>query len=133
MQSLSELRKPAGMTYRPPAFALEWAPLSGAPGVLVRGEVDIHTSPQLTAALDDAMRKSQGAFVVDLCDVEFLDSSGVSVLVHARAVLGREERTLVVVCPPGPTRRIFELGGIADLLALFATREQAAASLQPAN
>ena len=121
------------MTYRAPAFAVEWAPLSGAPGVLVRGEVDSHTSPQLTAALDAAMRESQGAFVVDLCDVEFLDSSGVSVLVHARAVLGREERTLVVVCPRGPARRIFELGGIADLLALFDTREQAAASLQPAN
>jgi len=121
------------MTYRPPAFAVEWAPLSGAPGVLVHGEVDIHTSPQLTTALDDAMRESQGAFVVDLCDVEFLDSTGVSVLVHARAVLGREERTLVVVCPPGPARRIVELGGIADLLALFDTREQAAASLRPAT
>ena len=133
MQSLSNPRTPAGVAYRPPAFAVESAPLSGAPGVLVRGEIDIHTAPQLTAALDDAMRESQGAFVVDLCNVEFLDSTGVSVLVHARAVLGREERTLVVVCPPGPARRILEHGGIADLLVLFDTREQAAASLQPAN
>jgi len=121
------------MTYQPPAFAVEWAPISAAPGVLVRGEVDIHTSPQLTAALDDAMRGRQGAFVVDLSDVHFLDSSGVSVLVHARAVLGREERSLLIVCPPGPPRRIFELSNIADLLALFDTREQAAASLQPVD
>jgi anti-sigma B factor antagonist len=119
------------ITDRPPAFAVEPAPLSGAPGVLVRGEIDIHTAPKLTAALDAAIRESGGAFVVDLCDVDFLDSSGVSVLVHARAVLGREDRDLVIVCPPGPARRIFELAGIDDLLALFDSRDQAAASLKP--
>ena len=45
-------------------------------------------------------------------------------------MLGREERALVVVCPPGPARRIFELAGIADLLALFDSRADAAASLR---
>jgi len=69
--------------------------------------------------------------VVDLCDVRFLDSSGVSVLLHARAVLGRDERDLVVVCPPGPVRRILELTGIDDLFAMFDSRDAAAASLQP--
>ena len=54
-------------------------------------------------------------------------------LVRARAVLGREDRALVVICPPGPARRIFEVAGIADLLALFESRERAAASLRPAN
>ena len=120
------------VTQQPPGFAIEHAPLSGAPGVIVRGEVDISTAPRLTTALDAAIRESVGAFVVDLCDVEFLDSSAVNVLVRARAVLGREERALVVVCPPGPARRTFELAGIADLLALFDSRADAAASLQRA-
>jgi anti-sigma B factor antagonist len=118
------------VTERPPGFAVEQAPLSGAPGVIVRGEVDISTATQLTEALDAAIRESVGAFVVDLCDVEFLDSSGVNVLVRARAVLGREERALVVVCPPGPARRIFQRAGISDLLALFDSPDDAAASLQ---
>jgi anti-sigma B factor antagonist len=126
----SESGEPA-LTDRPPAFAVEPAPLSGAPGVLVRGDVDVHTAPKLTAALDAAMREGRGAFVVDLCDVAFLDSSGVSVLVRARAVLGRKDRDLVIVCPPGSARRIFEAAGVDDLLALFDSRDQAAASLQP--
>jgi anti-sigma B factor antagonist len=99
--------------------------------VLVRGEVDLATAPTLTEQLDAAMRESAGAFVVDLCDVTFLDSTGVTVLVHARAFLGREDRALVVVCPPGPVRRIFEMTGIDDLFAMFDTRDEAAASLQP--
>ena len=47
----------------------------------------------------------------------------VNVLVRARAVLRRQDRALAVVCPPGPARRISEVAGIADLLALFDTRE----------
>jgi anti-sigma B factor antagonist len=121
------------MTDRPPGFEVERAPLAGAPGVLVRGEVDISSAPRLTAAVDDAIRESEGAFVVDLCDVSFLDSSGVNVLLRARALLGREERALLIICPPGPARRTFEIAGIADLLALFESRSDAAASLRPAS
>ena len=69
---------------------------------------------------------------MDLREVDFLDSSGVNVLVRARAVLGRDDRELVVICPPGPARRIFEITGIADLLRLFDAPDHAAASLQPA-
>ena len=122
--------KPAAMD-RPPAFEIERAPQLGAPGVLVRGEVDLATAPRLTEELDAAMRESVGAFVVDLCDVTFLDSTGVTVLLHARAVLGREDRHLVLVCPPGAVRRIFEVAGIDDLFAFFESRDEAAASLQP--
>jgi anti-anti-sigma factor len=71
-----------------------------------------------------------GPFVVDLCELDFLDSSGVNILVRARALLGREDRDLVVICPPGPARRIFELTNLVELLVLFDSREQAAASLR---
>ena len=113
-------------------MTVDRAYFSGAPGVLLRGAMDLGTASRLAAVLDAAIRESRGAFVLDLCDVTFLDSSGVSVLVRARAVLGREERALLIICPPGPARRIFELAGIDDLLELFETRDQAAASLQPA-
>jgi membrane-bound ClpP family serine protease len=39
-----------------------------APGLTVRGEIDIATSPQLKLALDKAIRDSTGAFVLDLRD-----------------------------------------------------------------
>ena len=101
--------------------------------MLLHGEMDLDTAVQLTATLDAAIRETRGAFVIDLCDVSFLDSSGVNVLVRARALLAREERALLIICPAGPARRIFELAGIDDLLELFETRDQAAASLQPAT
>jgi anti-sigma B factor antagonist len=114
-----------------PGFSVEPMAFPGAAGVTVRGEVDIHTTAHLGTALDDAARDSQGAFVVDLSDVEFLDSIGVATLVRMRAVLGREDRELRVVCPPGPVRRVLEMAGIADLLELVESREHAAAGLLP--
>ena len=111
-------------------FVVETDPLNGAPGVLVRGELDIDTARRLTHVLDMEIRASVGAFVVDLVDLDFLDSSGVNVLVRARALLGREDRELVVICPPGPARRIFEITNLDGLLVLFDSREQAAASLR---
>jgi anti-sigma B factor antagonist len=117
----------------PRPFEIADAGLGGAPGVAVRGEVDVSAVPALATALDAAIRESEGAFVIDLCDVDFLDSSGVTLLLRARALLGREDRQLVVVCPPGPVRRIFEVAGIVDLLALFESREAAARALVPAD
>ena len=101
-----DLREHA-MTDRPPrAFGVEESELGGAPGVAVHGEADVSAVPALVEALDAAIRDSAGAFVIDLCDVEFLDSSGLSALMRARALLGREERALALVCPRGPVRPV---------------------------
>jgi anti-anti-sigma factor len=116
------------MTHRPPGFGVERATLVGLPGIIVRGEVDVNTAPSLADALDDAIRESEGAFVVDLSDLEFLDSTGVSVFVRARALLGRDERPLLMICPPGAALRIFEVAGIADLFAFHETRDDVAAA-----
>jgi anti-sigma B factor antagonist len=109
-------------------------PLEGAPGVLVRGEVDVASIAELSEVLETEIRGSEGAFIVDLCDLEFLDSSGLSALMRARALLGQDDRALAVVCPPGPVRRLFDVAGVADLLFLYESRAAAAAALvRPAD
>ena len=119
------------MSGRPPRFRVERRSLSGAPGVIVRGEVDLDTVARLSEALDEAIRESAGAFVVDLTPVEFVDSTGISALVRARALLARDHRRLAVVCPPGPVRRLLDVAGVADLFALFDSRAAAVLALRP--
>ena len=74
-----------------------------------------------------------GAFVIDLSDLDFIDSTGLHVLLRARGLLGREDRQLAVVCPHGPVRRVFELSGVSELFALYGSREEAVAALVPAD
>jgi anti-anti-sigma regulatory factor len=55
------------------------------------------------------------------------------VLLRARALLGREDRTLVLVSPTGTVRRTLELTGVVDLFPIYATRADAARALVPAE
>jgi anti-sigma B factor antagonist len=115
------------------SFEVVNARLQGAPGVAVRGEIDVSAVPSLKPILDAAIRETAGAFVLDLCDLEFLDSSGLSLILRARALLARDDRALAIVCPAGHVRRLIELIGIADLLFLYASRDDAAAALVQAH
>lgn len=106
------------------AFEVVDLPPDGVAGVAVRGEVELATAPTLTAALEEGIRRSSGAFVVDLVAVDFLDSSGVACLVRARALLGRDDRALALVCPPGRVRRVLELTGIDELVPVYGSRDE---------
>jgi anti-sigma B factor antagonist len=116
-----------------PALEVREAPLAGAPGVAVVGEVDLATAPSLKAALDAAIRASTGAFVIDLEGVTFMDSAGINVLLRSRALLGREERDVVLICPPGGVLHALEVIRVAELFAVFASRSAAARRLVPAQ
>jgi anti-anti-sigma factor len=110
-------------------FEVDDAGLGDAPGVVVHGEVDLNVVPQLEETIEKAIIESVGAFIIDLSDLEFIDSSGLQVLMRARGLLGREDRALAVVCPHGAVRKVFELSGCSDLFALFPSREAAVAAL----
>ena len=115
----------------PSAFEIVEYDSGNVPGLTVRGELDMASGPQLEEAVDAAIRASVGAFVLDFCDLEFLDSSGLTIVLRARAMLARDERALALVCPPGPVRRLLELAGVAELLFLYDSRADVDAALIP--
>jgi anti-sigma B factor antagonist len=102
-------------------------------GLALGGELDIAAAETFDAALQEALIDSHGAFLLDLTDVSFMDSSGVNALLRARALLGREERALGLICPPGPARRVLDVIGVTDLFTLFPARDDAEAALVPAD
>jgi anti-sigma B factor antagonist len=114
-------------------FDVRDAPVRGAPGVAIAGEVDMATAPALQRALDGAIRDSHGVFVVDLSDVEFLDSIGLHLLLRARSLLGRQDRAIVLVCPAGGVRHVLDVTGAAALFTTYPSRDAAARALVPAR
>jgi anti-sigma B factor antagonist len=116
-----------------PVLEITPQPVGGAPCLALAGELDIADVPRLEQAIDAAVAESAGAFLVDLTPLEFLDSSGIRVLLRARALLAREDRDFALICPHGPVRRAIELTGVSDLFSIYATRAEAARSLVPAE
>lgn len=96
--------------------------------VSVSGVVDMLTAPQLEQAIRAALDKKPGGLVVDFAEVEFLASAGMGVLVAVRDEVTPDMRFCVVADGPA-TSRPLKLVGIADLIELYATRDEALSAL----
>jgi anti-anti-sigma factor len=78
--------------------------------VVVVGEIDIATGPQLTRALHDAQAVAQHV-VLDLDGTTFIDTSGTRILIAAAAHAQATTGTFEVVCPTVPVARLIGLLG----------------------
>lgn len=95
--------------------------------VAVAGVVDMLTSPELESAIDTALQQKPGAVVIDFTDVEFLASAGMGVLVAAHDKAGSEV-TISVVADGPATSRPLKLVGIADIVKLYPSLDEALAA-----
>jgi anti-sigma B factor antagonist len=92
--------------------------------VHVGGEVDLATCPQLRDVLAELVDGGVYHLLVDLKQVSFLDSSGISVIGVLRRV--REHGGSVGLIAPRPqVRRVLELTGVSTLLAIYTTLDEA--------
>ncbi|HEX2577861.1 MAG TPA: STAS domain-containing protein [Aquihabitans sp.] len=90
----------------------------GTATIAVTGTIDLATAPRFDAAIDDALADGAACIVLDCAGLEFMDSTGISVLVRARARLaGTAARPVEVVDARPGIRRLLEVCGLRDLLA----------------
>jgi len=93
------------------------------------GYLDISTSPRLREALRDLPVGSEGAVILDLSSIEFLDSSALGVILSAWKHLQAEDAKLLVVSPQAPITKIFEVTGLTLSINLYSSLEEADADL----
>ena len=93
---------------------------NGSVGVRLTGELTLQTAPALTTALGElAAEHEAGELVIDLREVEYLDSTCLSAMLEARRVQERHGgRLAVLVAPGGPVSDIFRISGTRDLLGV---------------
>jgi anti-sigma B factor antagonist len=89
--------------------------------IAVTGELDVLTTPRMATRIDEIVRSRAGDLVLDLRGTEFMDSSGLSMLLSARRRLSQRGRGLTVVCGPGPVRSVIELSRLTDTLRVVAS------------
>jgi anti-anti-sigma factor len=116
---------------KPPQFEAVAHELDGVAMVLVRGEIDLVTAPQLEAVVDQAIL-DHGAprpLLVDLEECTFMDSTGLAILLRAQDRLG-EDPGLAIVCPAASApARLLELAA-RSVLRRYATRDEALVALR---
>lgn len=79
--------------------------------VRLGGELDLYNAPQVRKALFEASSDSAERVVVDLSEVEFLDSTALGVLIEGRKQLANH-RGFLLAAPGLETRRALEISGL---------------------
>jgi anti-sigma B factor antagonist len=86
-------------------------------GVVVKaaGELDLSTAPELEAVLTDA-HATRADLTLDLTELEFIDSTGVHVVVNAYHAAKEAGTGFAITGASGEVLRAFELVGLVDRL-----------------
>lgn len=100
----------------------------------LNGELDHATAPELRGPLEAAIVEGARSVLIDLSECSFIDSTGLSVIVHAHSRLidangSGGEGQLEICCPDAQVRRLLEITGIDRALGLHQTRDEALAAL----
>lgn len=96
--------------------------------LVVGGEVDVYTAPRLRERLVELIEQGARRVVVDLSRVEFLDSTGLGVLVGALKRLRAVGGVLGLVCSHERLLKIFRITALDRVFSLFDTVEAATAT-----
>ena len=94
----------------------------------VGGEIDIYTAPRLRELLIDLVSKDNHQLIVNLERVEFLDSTGLGVLVGGLKRVRVHDGSLDLVCTQERILKIFRTTGLTKVFGIHETADQAIAA-----
>ena len=107
------------------SLAVERSRVDGYELLSVEGELDIATAPRMIAALSEAFAELSTPLVVDLSSVDFMDSTGLALLMNAYRRVRRRGQGFAIVCPGGPISRVFEIADMVESLHVCPDRASA--------
>ncbi len=111
---MSDLQSPPAVEL--PAVSIVRRSTGPEPRLSVSGEVDLVTAPILEQAIAEAEHLRPQRIVLELSGLDFIDSSGLKVLCEAYVRARETGRLLLLEDVPANVARVFEVGGLGELL-----------------
>ncbi len=99
--------------------------------ISVVGELDLDTAPVLEAELRAAREPERTSVLIDLSDCEFIDSSGLALIIQAWRDLEREEGVgLAMCCAKDQVERLLRIAGAYEAISIYDGLDEALAALR---
>ena len=92
------------------------------------GEIDVYTAPKLRERLVSLVESGSYQLIVDMESVEFLDSTGLGVLVGGLKRVRNHEGWIDLVCTQSRILRIFRITGLNRVFSIYDTVPEAIAA-----
>ena len=103
----------------PRGFEVAVSSCDQGPLVLVTGELDVFTGPRLQEQLQELIDNGVNTVTVDLGSLDFIDSTGLSVLVGALRQLRQHQGDLVLKAPSRWTYKLLETTGLTKIFVVL--------------
>lgn len=94
----------------------------------VGGEIDVYTAPKLRERIIELVDEGQYHLVVDLEKVDFLDSTGLGVLVGGLKRVRGHDGSLQLVCTQERLLKIFRITGLSKVFTIHGSQPEALAA-----
>lgn len=107
------------------------ASVGDVPVLTVHGEVDVYSAPLLKEQIAGSLTGPEASAVVDLSQVEFMDSTGLGALVSARTAAAEGGGRLPLVCERDRILKLFQITGLDGVFEIHPTVDAAVAALSP--
>jgi anti-sigma B factor antagonist len=91
--------------------------------VVLAGELDGATAPFLVRTLVELNDTLEGDLILDIKQLSFIDSTGLSVFVSQQKKLFSKGQKLVIYAPTPMARRLFQITGLDDVLTVEPLQE----------
>lgn len=91
----------------------------------IQGEIDVYTSAQLKETVVSTIAEGVKYIVMNLSQVEYLDSTGLGVLIGSLKHLKERQGNLILVSPSMRITRIFEITGLYKIFTIYQSEEEA--------
>ena len=101
---------------------------NGTSVVTLRGEIDVYTAPRLRQTLIDLVEGGATDIVVDMEKVDFLDSTGLGVLVGGLKRVRDREGSMKLVATQYRILKIFDITGLSKVFPIFDSLDKALSS-----
>ena len=122
------------MGFTEPRFELTHEDLgSNGHVITVAGEIHVSTAPRFSEELNEAIRDDAPAVVLDLSDVDFIDSTGLSVLLNGLRRVTRQHGRMALVATNPTVLRLFEITRLDATFDIHPTREAALSAVRSAE
>jgi anti-sigma B factor antagonist len=104
---------------------LETSERDGVAVLSLRGEIDVYTAPRMRQAIVDLVDAGSLNIVVDMQNVDFLDSTGLGVLVEGLKRVRTRGGNLSIVITQDKILKIFDITGLNKAFPIHGTLEEA--------
>ncbi len=85
----------------------------------LEGELDLHTAQAARSRLDTSLEQTGARhLILDLCQVSFIDSSGIGMVLGRYRKLKERGGRMEIVAPGGAVKKVLEMAGIAGIIPI---------------